>query len=154
MSSRLGVMRVLQQRVRGQDHAGRAVAALQAVGFAERVLDDAEFARRRRQTLDGRDLVAVGLHREHQAGSYRLAIDQHRAGAADAVLAAGMGAVEQKILAQRVEQRLARLDIGASSDAVDAQIDFHRAPFAGLADALSRACSRARMPSVTATRRR
>ena len=103
--------RLLQQRMRGQDHAGGAVAALQAMGFAERILDHAEFARRRRQALDGGDLVAVGLHREHQAGPHRLAVDQHGAGAADAVLAAGMGAVEQKILAQRIEQRLARLDL-------------------------------------------
>ena len=82
---------------------------------------------RRRQTLDGGDLVAVGLHREHQAGTHRLAIDQHGAGAADAVLAAGMRAVEQEILAQHIEQRLARLDIGGPADAVDAKLDFHRA---------------------------
>ena len=115
MSSRDGVSFCCKQRVRGQDHAGRAIAALQAVGFAERILDHAEFARRRRQAFDRRDLVAVGLHREHQAGAHRLAVDQHRAGAADAVLAAGMGAVEQKILAQCVEQRLARLDIGGAA---------------------------------------
>ena len=114
MSSRVGVDRLLQQRVRRQNHAGGAVAALQAMGLAERVLDHAEFARRGREALDGGDLVAVGLHREHQAGSHRFAIEQHRAGAADAVLAAGMGAVEQEILAQRIEQRLARLDIGRS----------------------------------------
>ena len=36
---------MLKQRVRGQDHARRAVAALQTVGFAERILNDAEFAR-------------------------------------------------------------------------------------------------------------
>ncbi len=82
--------------------------------------------------FDGRDLVSVRLHREHQAGAHRLAVDQHGAGAADAVLAAGMGAVQKKILAQRVEQRLARLDIGGTADAVDAQVDFHRAPFPGL----------------------
>ena len=76
--------------------AGRAVAALHAVGLAERVLDHAELARRGRQPLDGGDGVAVGLHREHQAGAHRLAVDQHRAGAADAVLAAGMGAGEQR----------------------------------------------------------
>ncbi len=111
MSSRVGVSVRLQQRVRGEDHAGRAVAALQPMGFTERILQHAEFARRRRQALDGGDLVAIGLDREHQAGPHRLAIDQHGAGAADAVLAAGMGAVEQEILAQRIEQGLARLRI-------------------------------------------
>ncbi len=104
--------------------------------------------------LDGGDLVAVGLHRQHQAGSNRLAIEQHGAGAADAMLATGMGAVEQEILAQRIEQRLARLDVGGTVDAVDAQIDLHRASPLDMAAALSRACSSARMQSVTATRRR
>ena len=112
---------VLQQRMRGQDHAGRAIAALQAVGFAERILEHAEFARRRREAFDGRDLVAVGLHREHQAGPHRLAIEQHRAGAADAVLAAGMGADQEQILAHGVEQRLARFDVDVARATVHLQ---------------------------------
>ena len=66
ISSRLGVVGMLQQRMRGQDHARRAVAALQTVGLAERILNDAEFARGRRETFDRGDLVAIGLHREHQ----------------------------------------------------------------------------------------
>ena len=37
-------------------------------------------------------LRAVGLHREHQAGAHRLAVQQHGAGAADAVLAADVRA--------------------------------------------------------------
>ena len=36
--------------------------------------------------------LARRLHRKHQAGAHRLAVDDHRAGAADAVLAADMGA--------------------------------------------------------------
>ena len=53
---------------------------------------------------------AVGLHREHQAGAHRLAVDQHRAGAANAVLAADMRAGLAAILADGVDQRPARLD--------------------------------------------
>ena len=140
--------------MRGKDHGGRAITALQAVGLAERILNHAEFARRRRKSFDGRDVVAVGLYREHQAGSHRLAVDQHGAGPADAVLAAGVGAVEKKVFAQRVEQRLAWLDISGTDDTIDAQVNLHRASPAGLAVALSRACSIARMPSVAATRRR
>ena len=135
---------VLQQRMRGEDHAGRAIAALQAVGLAERVLDHAEFAGRRRKPLDRGDLVAIGLHGEHQAGAHRLAIEQHGAGAAHAVLAAGMGAVEQKILAQRIEQCLARLDVGGAVRAVDAQFDFHRAPPVGSGGGIGRAPVRGR----------
>ena len=43
-----------------------------------------------RQPLDGDDLGAVGLHRQHQAAAHHRAVDAHRAGAADAVLAAQM----------------------------------------------------------------
>ncbi len=124
------------------------------MGFAERILDHAELARRGREAFDGRDLIAVGLDREHQAGAHRLAIDQHGAGTADAVLAAGMGAVEQKILTQRIEQRLARLHLGGADGAIDAQVNFHRAPLADFSAASARACSRARRHNVTATRRR
>ena len=60
------------------------------------VLDQAQLARRRRDAFDGGDSVAVGLHREHQAGARRLAVEQHGAGAADAVLAAGMRAGEAR----------------------------------------------------------
>jgi len=65
--------------------------------------DDAQFARRWRDAFDGGDLVAVGLYREHQAGARRLAVEQHGAGAADAVLAAGMRAGETEIVAQAIE---------------------------------------------------
>ena len=111
ISSRVGCGFFDKQRVRGEDHRRRAIAALHAVGLAERVLQRRQLARPRRQALDGGDGVAVGLHREHQAGAHRRAVDQHRAGAADAVLAAGMRAGEQELVAQAVEQARARLDL-------------------------------------------
>ena len=64
-------------------------------------------------------LRAFGLHREHQAGAHRLAVDQHGAGAADAVLAADMGAGEPQLVAQAIGQRQARLDVDADLLAVD-----------------------------------
>jgi len=48
--------------------------------------------------------VAVSLGREHQAGAHRLAIEQYRAGAANPVLAPGMGAVQAKRVAKTIEQ--------------------------------------------------
>src|SRR5271155_3377107 len=123
------------------------------MGFAEGVLDHTEFAWRRRKTLDCRDLIAIGLDREHQTGPNRLTIGKHRARPTDAVLAAGVGTVEQKILTQYVEQCLTRLNIGGTAGTVDAQIDFHRAPFPS-ATALVRACSSARVQSTQATRLR
>ena len=64
----------------------------------------------RRQPFDGADLLAVRLHGEHQARAHRLAVDEHGAGAADAVLAADMRAGLAAVLADGVGQRAARLD--------------------------------------------
>jgi len=75
----------------------------------------------RRDAFDGEDIVAVGLHREHQARARRIAVEQNRAGAADAVLAAEMGAGELKPLAQKVRQRQAHRHGGFMALAVDGQ---------------------------------
>jgi hypothetical protein len=50
------------------------------------------------------DLRAVEARRQHQAAAHDLAVHAHRAGAADAVLAAGMGAGQAEIEAQEVDQ--------------------------------------------------
>ena len=89
---------------------GRAEAALQAVAVAERLLHVAQLPVGGRQALDGGDLGAVGLHGEHQAGAHRVAVEQHRARPAHAVLAAEVGAGEGEVLAEDVGQGLAGLD--------------------------------------------
>ena len=50
------------------------------------------------------------LHGEHEAAADRLAVDDHGAGAADAVLATDMGPRQPQVLAQEVGEGLARLD--------------------------------------------
>ena len=90
---------------------GRAEAALQAVVLPEGLLQRMQHAVLH-QALDRRDLGAVGLHREHQARAGRLAVDQHRARPADAVLAADVRAGEPQVLAQEVDQQLARRGSG------------------------------------------
>src|SRR5438445_531996 len=47
---------------------------------------------------------------EEQAGARAVAVDQHRAGAAHAVLAADMGARESERVAQEIAEQQARLD--------------------------------------------
>ena len=102
----LGRPRVgVEQRLRRDQHARRAVAALQRVRLAEAVLQHAQRAVGLRQALDRGDAVAVRLHREHQAGAHRLAVEHDRARAADAVLAADVRAGEAQILAQPVDER-------------------------------------------------
>jgi hypothetical protein len=49
--------------------------------------------------------VAVGLHRQHQAGARRAAVEQDGAGAADAVLAAEMRAGEAEFIADEIGER-------------------------------------------------
>ncbi len=101
---------LLLQRVRRQhQEARRAEAALQAVVVDEGLLQRMQLLAVG-EPFDGADLPAVGLDREHQAGADRLAVEDDRAGAADAVLAADMRAGLAAVVADRVDQRLARLD--------------------------------------------
>lgn len=82
---------VAEQVVGTQQEAGRAKAALQRVVPAERLLQRVQLPRPA-QALDRQHLGSVELAGEQQAGPRRLAVDQHRAHAADAVLAADVRA--------------------------------------------------------------
>ena len=114
-----------QQALGRHDLSRRAVAALERVLVGERLLDRPQLLAAH-QALDGRDLVALGLERERQAGVARHAVDQHRAGAALAALAAGLGAGQAEPLAEDVEQRPARLDEQPVAPAVDEERDLGR----------------------------
>ena len=87
---------------------GRAEPALQGVMFDEGALQRVQDTALR-QPLDGADRAALGLHREDQAGAHRIAVEQYRARAADAVLATHMRAGQPAIVADRIEQGAARL---------------------------------------------
>src|SRR5262249_37356923 len=85
----LGWVRIVAQELgQGGQHPGRAEAALQAMVVAERLLQRIELVRTWREPFDRRDGMAVGLHREHQAGARRKIVEQNGAGSAHAVLAA------------------------------------------------------------------
>ena len=107
----------------GGDHAGRAEAALQRVMLTEGFLQGRELGVTG-EPFDGHDLGALGLHREHQAGAHGCAVDENRAGAAHAVLAAHMGAGQPQMMAQAIRQREPRLDVDLDLSTVDAK--FHR----------------------------
>jgi hypothetical protein len=55
-----------------------------------------------RQSLDRQDRVAVRLYGQHEARADRRSVEDHRAGAANAMFAAHVGAGEQQIMAQEV----------------------------------------------------
>src|SRR5215207_4308235 len=75
------------------EHARRAVAALQSVKLAEGFLQRTEPARRL-EALDSGDLCAVDLGGQDEARANHFAVEQHVAAAAHALLAAGVGTVE------------------------------------------------------------
>ena len=77
------------------------------------------------EPLHGTDLAALRLHGEQQARAHRLAVGQHGASAADAVLAPEVGAGQTAVLAQSIGQGLARLDGDAVLVAVDPQHHGH-----------------------------
>ena len=60
----------------------------------------------RREALDRDDLAPVGLRAVHEAGAHELAVEQHRAGPALALLAGALGAGQVEPLAQHEEQAL------------------------------------------------
>ncbi len=74
----------VEQRSRRHDETGGAVAALQRRPVPRRALfgESPDHRIVEAQPLDGHDVVALGRHGEHQAGEYRLAVHDHRAGAA------------------------------------------------------------------------
>ena len=90
---RLGVVRAAVRDVAlgGEHHPGRAEAALRGVVVDERLLDRRE-ALGCAEPLDRRDLAAVRVGDGEEARAARLAVDEHRAGAAAALVAAGLRA--------------------------------------------------------------
>ena len=109
--SLLGWIRVVVEQVdRRHDHAGRAVAALQAMLLPEAVLQRMQLAVLG-EPLDRGDLRAVGLHREDRARFGAAAVDEDRARTALAGIAADVRAGEIQLLAEEVHEKCSRLDV-------------------------------------------
>src|ERR1051325_646050 len=112
----------LQQVARGHDHARRAEAALQAVLVPESLLHDVQLAVAG-ETFDRGDRGAVRLHGEHRARLHRLPVEEDRADAALAGVAADVRAGEAELVAQEVDEEEARLDVRRLLRAVDREGD-------------------------------
>ena len=107
-----------EHRDGGADLPGRAIAALIAVVFDERGLHGMHLVGRA-QAFDGGDAIAFVHHRQREAGIDAPSARDHRAGAALAVIAALLGAGEMQVIAQRIEQRGARVELERVWFAVD-----------------------------------
>src|ERR1700738_3537293 len=79
------------------------------------------------KTFDSTNGFAGGLHGKHQARADRLAIDNHRASAADAGFAADMGSGLPALFTDRGGQGPSRLDANRIIAAVDGEGDVGRA---------------------------
>ena len=115
---RCGIRVLLQEGFAGQDEARCAETALQSVAVHERLLHRREPAVLG-QALDGGDLRAFGLHREHETRAHGTPVDDHGACAAHAVFASEVRAGEATVVAEKVGERLAGLDGSALSLTVD-----------------------------------
>ena len=91
--------------------------------LGERPLQRRQLAVLAGEALDGRDLGAVGLDREQHAALHRLAVEEDRAGAAVAGVAADVRARQVEVVADEVDEQLARLDLALVALAVDGDRD-------------------------------
>ncbi len=99
-------VRILLQKVEcRKDHPRSAVAALQSVTLPERLLQWVQLVGERSDALDGCHLMTCHLTGKEQAGADGHPVDQHRARAADPVLAPRVRSGEAESLAQEVQQQ-------------------------------------------------
>src|ERR1700737_3843477 len=107
-----------------------------------------------REPLDGANGTALGLDGKHQAGADRLAVDQHRAGAAHAVLAAHLRAGPAAFFADRIDQRAARLQLQGVGLTIDGQGDIRQFTHARFSRSGMHAWVRARYTMALTSSRR
>ena len=120
----VGLDLLFKQILRRHQHARRAEPALQGVAIAERGLQISDLAAVG-QSLDGLDRRAVGLHRQHQAGTNDLAVHAHGACTADPVLATDMRSGQLQLLAQKIRQIEPRQNLRGDALTVHLERDCH-----------------------------
>src|SRR3954470_20108430 len=133
----------------GEQYPGGAEAALQAVLGVEGLLQRAWRLRRGESFHRGQG-AAAGLDGEHETGADRLAVEQHRAGAAYAVLAAHVRARQAAAVPQRVREQGTRLHVELVRLAVHGELRDH----AATASARRTASTRTRRVRCRTSRRR
>src|SRR5262249_34947576 len=99
---------VVEQRLRRDQEARRADAALECCEFQEFLLERMQLVSVG-DALDCADVAALGLGAQHQAGADDATVERHGAGAAIAGAAALLAAGEAEAVAQHVEQGLVDL---------------------------------------------
>ena len=103
---------------RRADLARGAIAALVAIMPDERGLQRMQRIGRA-QSFDGRDIASFVHDRQSEAGVDTLSVEDHRAGAALAMIAPFLCSGEMQVFAQRIEQRGPRVEFKGTARAVD-----------------------------------
>src|SRR5437867_10396924 len=142
----VGARLALQEGERGQEHSGRAEAALHGAVAHERVLQRVQAAVAL-EAPQRHHRAAAQAGGQHQARRHRPAVEQHRADAAHALVAAFLDVEDAERLAQQLEQRLVGAHVDLARPAVEDEPRDHRR-------ARSTARPSARRPSTPATWRR
>jgi hypothetical protein len=75
------------------------------------------------EALDRQDRAVLGVHDSRHAAPERLAVDEHRAGAADALAAARLRTGDVEVVAQDLEEASVRVARDLPRDPVDDQPD-------------------------------
>jgi hypothetical protein len=76
-----------------------------------------------RQALHGHEVGAIRLHRQQQTGTHGFAVEENGTGAANAMFAAQVRALQVKLLAQEVRQGEAHFHRSFIGSTVHAQLD-------------------------------
>src|SRR2546428_9737445 len=116
---------LLEEGVAGHQHAGCAVAALEA-GLCHEPLVKRMQVAVLFQALHRHDFLVAGLDCEHRARLHRSAVHKDGAGAAVGRVAPDMGAGQPQHVPDQVDQQEARLDVSLVLLAVDRELDPHR----------------------------
>ena len=116
---------LLEQRVDGQEHAGRAEAALQRGVTGESVLQPGEL-RPFGEAFDRRHVLSVGIRGQVAARADGKPVHEHRACAAHLHVARALGAGQPERVPEEIEQQLLRREVADDLAAVDATGELHR----------------------------
>ena len=113
---------------RHHHHAGRAVTALKRVVFAERRLHRMERSAGWDQALDGCDLRALTLQREHRTRLHGYTVYVHDTGSALGGVAADVCARQAELFPEKVNEHRASLNLTADGTPIHCHRYFrHRA---------------------------
>src|SRR3990172_1426291 len=117
-----GLWVLVEEGLGGDDLAGSADAALEAAVLDEGLLDRVEVILAA-DALDCREVGAVGLDGQRDAGGDDAAVHEDGAGAADADAAGLFGAGEAEVVAEEVDEGAAGGDAGLVGPVVDREAD-------------------------------